>query len=98
MSDPTTPIQMPPEQAKALAEAASLVVNAQREARKILQRAGVEVPPEEVDRYRGCFGCLCSRFKGDFDRPCINEWIDLRQPDYPLKRRCAHPYESHWIG
>ncbi len=98
MSDQTNPIQMSPEHAKTLAEAQSLVVNAQREAREILQRAGVEVPSEEGDRYRGCSLCLCHHFEGDFDRPCLNEWIDLRQPDFPLKRRCRHPYESHGMG
>lgn len=109
MSDQSKPQQRTEEQAKALAEAASLVIDAQREAVAIVRRAGAEL----LDHERGWFGrpcgaelepppanhrCGCRDYQGDGRERCLRQYSDFTGPDFgsgaPL-RTCHHRPDEH---
>ncbi|MFE0133085.1 DUF6422 family protein [Streptomyces sp. NPDC059037] len=110
MSDDAKPNQRTNEQAKAVAEAAALVVGAQREAAAILRRAGAELRPEERDWFTGdrCTAeqdppptphrCLCPRYRGNGHEPCVNTFVDDTGPDFGTgspRVRCRHKKGQH---
>jgi hypothetical protein len=98
------------EQAKALAEALALVASAQHGAAAILRRAGTELQPGERDWFAGdrCMGqldppptphfCLCPRYRGNGQEPCVNTFIDATGPDLGSgdpRVRCGHVKDLH---
>lgn len=109
MSDYSKPNQRTEEQAKALAEAASLIINVQHEAVAIVQRAGAELLPEESGWFgRPCGAelepppenhrCGCRDYKGDGREICLRTYIDFTGPDLgsgPPRRTCRHLPDEH---
>ncbi|WP_017236544.1 DUF6422 family protein [Streptomyces sp. SS] len=110
MSEDPEQYQRSDEQAKALARAMRLVIDAQREAAEILRQAGAELEPEEREWFSGgrCMGshpppptphfCLCPYYLGNGNEPCRNTYGDARGPDDgngPPTVRCRHPKSTH---
>ncbi|MFF4445646.1 hypothetical protein [Streptomyces sp. NPDC001502] len=110
MSDDAQPKQRTEADTKALAQAAALIVGAQREAVAILRRAGTELLPEERALFSAdrCMGeldppptphfCLCMRYRGNNHEPCVNTFIDHTGPDLGSgspRVRCGHGKGVH---
>ena len=99
MEKSTVPSDLTGEQAKALEEAALLVINARHQAAEALEQAGVAAPTEDED---GPFGspcqallpppplqhrCGCRKYKGN-GGPCSNQFG-------PLLKKCGHLPSQH---
>lgn len=109
MSDYAKPNQRTGEQAKALADAATLVIEAQREAAARVRRAGADLLPEERDWFGDpCLGqleppptphlCGCGSYKGNGSEPCLNSFIDFTGPDFGTgspRVTCGHHKGQH---
>jgi Family of unknown function (DUF6422) len=94
------PASLTGEQEEALGKAAYLIIQAQKNAKEMLVRAGVEIPEDGFGFGSPChahiegFGdCPCSDYQGD-GGTCLNR-ITLDPGASPPHRSCGHPAWKH---
>lgn len=109
MTDYEKRIDRTEEQARVLAEAMTLLIDARRKAATMIRDSGAELTPEERDFVgRPCMAelehpptphtCGCRAFKGPDSTFCIGKWFDSTVPDVgspPGMQVCGHPESDH---